>query len=85
MQVQLRNGRTVRLGGIAHGDSQGVQAIISCDASVEAQLWRSMHARAVAASFNQLAMPGSGTAPPTGGYALAHSRWQAVRLTAKGL
>lgn len=66
-QVQLGQGRTVRLGGMAHGDARGLQAVVTCDAPVIAPLWQAIFERALARSFRQMALAGHrGGATPTG-------------------
>ncbi|GAB4822456.1 hypothetical protein N2152v2_009502 [Parachlorella kessleri] len=58
LEATLGPQHTVRLGGIAHGDGEGMQAVITCDAAVAEDVWQAMFDRALAASFGQVAMAG---------------------------
>ncbi|PSC69371.1 arginine biosynthesis bifunctional chloroplastic [Micractinium conductrix] len=57
VEVPLGGYCSVRLGGMAHASPSGVQAVITCDAAVDPELWRAQFARAAAASFGQLVLP----------------------------
>ncbi len=66
-QVSQGTQRQVRLGGMAHGDAQGVQAVVTCDATVADDVWQAMFNRALAASFSQVARPGRDGCSRAGG------------------
>ncbi|KAL4443855.1 hypothetical protein ABPG75_011592 [Micractinium tetrahymenae] len=56
LEVPLGGYCAVRLGGMAAASPSGVQAVVTCDAAVDPELWRAMFQRAAAASFGQLAL-----------------------------
>lgn len=63
---RLGQPRAVRLGGMANGGPQGMQAVVTCDAPVTEGLWQAMFGRALEASFRQAVLPGCVGPSPAG-------------------
>jgi glutamate N-acetyltransferase / amino-acid N-acetyltransferase len=64
LEVEIAEGRKVRLGGIAKGSGMihpnmaTMLSVVTCDAPVAPNVWRGMFRRGAAASFNQITVDG---------------------------